>query len=81
MYKLDEYSKKNYVPNEEIYHFSLEIWLELRKEINLQRISSNEDSENHNWTECQFEENQIFEVFEKNVRKRFSDYFISKNIE
>ena len=84
LYRLDENNKKVFINNDEIFHFALEIWLELRKEINLNDIDSKASEkplktvENFS-IESKFEENHVFEIFEKKFREKFIDCLLSTN--
>lgn len=87
MYRITDKNKKNFINNDEIFQFALEIWLELRKEINLNESEAkgNEQPQNLKYEqnitiESKFEENQVFEIFEKKFREKFSDCFISTKI-
>jgi hypothetical protein len=83
LYRVDENNKKTYLNNDEVFHFALEIWLELRKEINLTDIDPSKNSEISKQDEgisieSKFEENQVFEIFEKKFREKFTDCLLSK---
>jgi hypothetical protein len=82
LYRVDENNKKTYLNNDEVFHFALEIWLELRKEINLTDIDPSKNSEISKQDEgisieSKFEENQVFEIFEKKFREKFTDCLLN----
>lgn len=62
---------KYFVPSDFVYNQALELWLELRKEINL-TVAEKDSSENlfgmqennKNFMEKKFEESNIYEIFE-----------------
>ena len=79
---MDENNRKNFINNDEIFHFALEIWLQLRKEINLTEVDPKSSQElpkkdESLSIESKFEENQVFEIFEKKFREKFTDCLLS----
>ena len=70
-----------FISNDVVFNQALELWLELRKEVNLTLIddcnSNNNNNNNGFEANKKFEDGNIYEIFELKFTEKFQSIFIS----